>query len=164
MVARAQGGERLSAETLRQMQISLPGGRNVPLEQVATLHYGFDQPIVWRRQRVPTITIQADLAGSVQAATMVKRLAPKMAELSASLPPGYHINVGGTVEESAKGQNSVVAKVPIMIVPDADRFNGTVTKLPAAGVSHLRGTAWTDRRGGDSSFYRYADGICLHYW
>jgi multidrug efflux pump subunit AcrB len=36
--------------------------------------------------------------------------------LAKSLPPSYHIVVGGTVEESQKSQASVIAVVPVMLL------------------------------------------------
>jgi multidrug efflux pump subunit AcrB len=93
----------MSLSTIRTLQVPLPNGRTVPLSQIASVEYGQEYPIVWRRDRRPTVTVQADLAAGTQAATVVQDLAPKMAALGASLPSGYHIDVGGTVEESNKG-------------------------------------------------------------
>jgi multidrug efflux pump subunit AcrB len=62
------------------------------------------------------VTVQADTVPGTQAATVVQALAPEIAALSASLPSGYHIAVGGTVEESAKAQASVIAALPLMLI------------------------------------------------
>ncbi len=62
VVARARDDERASIETLRTMQVALPGGRSVPLSQFVTFGYGLDTPLVWRRDRVPTLTVAADVA------------------------------------------------------------------------------------------------------
>ena len=98
------------------MQVPLPNGKSVPLSQIASVGYGQEYPMVWRRDRLPTVTVQADTVPGTQAATVVQALAPKIAALSASLPSGYHIAVGGTVEESAKAQASVIAVLPLMLV------------------------------------------------
>ena len=98
------------------MQVPLPNGKTVPLSQIASVEYGQEYPIIWRRDRLPTVTVQADLAPGTQAATVVQALAPKMAALNASLPNGYRVSVGGSVEESDKAQTSVVAVVPLMLV------------------------------------------------
>jgi multidrug efflux pump subunit AcrB len=71
--------------------------------------------VIWRRKRQPTVTVQADTAPGVQSATVVQRLVPAIAAVQAKLPPGYAIEVGGTVEDSAKGQTSVTAVVPLMV-------------------------------------------------
>src|SRR3984893_4375587 len=116
IVARAVPEERAKLETLRSLMIATPGGRAVPLEQMATLSYGLEPPLIWRRQRLPTITVQADTAPAVEAATVVKSLASDIAAFRSKLPPGYDVVVGGTVEESAKAQGSVFAVFPLMLV------------------------------------------------
>lgn len=113
---RSPAGERADLESLRHLQLSLGGGRTIPLGEVATLDYGIEQPIVWRRQRLPTLTVLGDVAPGIQAATLVTRLAPAVQRFAATLPAGYHLETGGTVEESAKGQNSVNAVMPVMVL------------------------------------------------
>jgi multidrug efflux pump len=96
--------------------VPLPNGQTVPLSQIASVDYGQEYPIVWRRDRLPTVTVQADVAPGIQAATVVQALAPKIDTLNATLPSGYHIAVGGTLEESSKAESSVVAVLPLMLV------------------------------------------------
>ncbi|WP_448204915.1 efflux RND transporter permease subunit [Azospirillum sp. sgz302134] len=115
VVAQASNAERSSIETLRNLQIAIPEGRTVPLREVATLRYELEQPVVWRRSRLPTITVQADLVPPLQAATVVQQLEPAVNQLRRSLPPGYTIEAGGTVENSAKGMASITAVFPIMV-------------------------------------------------
>src|SRR4029077_11694835 len=69
-----------------------------------------------RRDRLPTVTVQADVLPGMQAATVVQALTPKIASLNARLPSGYRVEVGGTVEESNKAQASVAAAMPLMLV------------------------------------------------
>ncbi len=116
VVVRERGGQTLTPATLRNLQIHLSGGRTVPLSQLASLEYVQTMPLVWRRDRVPTLTVQADTAPGVLPDTIVARLAPAMDELRAALPPGYDIQVGGTVEESELSRNSVFAVVPVMLL------------------------------------------------
>ena len=66
--------------------------------------YELEQPLVWRRDRQPTITLQAGVVGDLQPATIVEQLKPAVAKFTAALPPNYSIAVGGAVEESAKGE------------------------------------------------------------
>ncbi|HXC79131.1 MAG TPA: efflux RND transporter permease subunit, partial [Candidatus Acidoferrum sp.] len=101
---------------IRTLQVPLPNGRTVPLAQFASVDYGQEYPIVWRRDRLPTVTVQADVLPGMQAATVVQALTPKIASLNASLPSGYRVEVGGTVEESNKAQASVAAAMPLMLV------------------------------------------------
>jgi multidrug efflux pump subunit AcrB len=116
LVARSQGDERKELGTLRELQVMLDNGRAIPLAQVATLEYADEYPMIWRRKRQPTITVQADTAPGVQSATMVARLAPAIEAIRAKLPAGYVVEVGGTVEESAKGEASVLAVVPVVLI------------------------------------------------
>jgi len=116
VLVRASAEQRMSLSTIRTLQVPLPNGQTVPLSQIASVEYGQEYPIVWRRDRRPTVTVQADLVLGTQAATVVQAVAPKIAALSASLPSGYHINVGGTVEESSKAETSVAAILPLMLI------------------------------------------------
>ncbi|MGR0188933.1 efflux RND transporter permease subunit [Azospirillum aestuarii] len=116
VLTRASAEQRVSLATIRSLPIPLPNGKTVPLSQLASIEYGQELPFIWRRDRKPTLTVQADVAAGAQPATVVETLAPKFAELNASLPAGYHVDVGGTVEESAKSQASVIAVVPVMLL------------------------------------------------
>ncbi len=116
VVARELGGQSLSVETLRTLPVSLPNGRTIPLSQFATFEYGQDYPLVWRRDRVPTLTVQADVAPGAMPETVVADLKTPIAELNATLPAGYRIELGGSVEESTDSRASVFAVVPLMIL------------------------------------------------
>ena len=116
VIMRATDEQRVSLETLRSIQVPLPNGRTVPLSQFATFAYDQEQPLVWRRDRVPTLTVQADVKTGVLPETVVDALAPSIAELSKTLPRPYQIVVGGVVEDSAKAQASVIAVVPAMFI------------------------------------------------
>jgi multidrug efflux pump subunit AcrB len=114
--ARATEEERVSLATLRTLQVPLPGGRTVALGQFATFEHEQEYPMVWRRDRVPTLTVRSDLASGVLPETVVTELAPAIAELNAGLPRGYQIALGGIAEESAESQASVFAVVPLMLL------------------------------------------------
>jgi multidrug efflux pump subunit AcrB len=115
VLTRATDEDRLSLSTLRTLQIPLPNGRTVPLSQIASFDFAQEYPLIWRRDRVPTLTVQADVAPGVLPESVVDALAPQVAKLSANLPASYRIAVGGTVEESQKSQASVFAVVPLML-------------------------------------------------
>jgi len=132
VLVRASDEQRMSLSTIRTLEVPLSNGRTVPLSQIASVDYGQEYPIVWRRDRRPTVTVQADVAPGVQAATVVQTLAPKIAALNAGLPSGYRIEVGGTVEESSKAQASVAAVLPLMLV-----LTLTVLMIQLQGFSRL---------------------------
>ena len=114
VVARAVPEERAKLETLRSLMIPAAGGKSVPLAQVAKLSYGLEPPLVWRRQRQPTITVQADTAPGIEAATVVKQIGPALAAFRAKLPADYTVEAGGTIEDSGKAQGSIFAVFPLM--------------------------------------------------
>lgn len=116
VVARATGDQRVSLDGLRTLQVPLPNGRTVPLAQFARFDYEQEYPLVWRRDRTPNLTVQSDLRPGVLPEEVVSALDKPIAELSKTLPAGYAITTGGTVEESAKSQASVIAVVPVMLV------------------------------------------------
>jgi len=115
VMGRAISAERASIETLRNLQLTGLGNQAVPLGAVAALHYELEQPTIWRRSRLPTITLKASILDTTQAKTIVDQLAPKVTEFAKQLPSGYSIKLGGAVEESAKGQAPIAAVVPMML-------------------------------------------------
>jgi multidrug efflux pump subunit AcrB len=116
VIVRATDEQRVSLDTLGSMQVPIPGGRTVPLSQFARFEYAQEYPLIWRRDRVPTLTVQADVVPTALPETVVTALAPQVEALAKALPRGYSIAVGGTVEESAQSQASVVAVVPMMLL------------------------------------------------
>jgi multidrug efflux pump subunit AcrB len=116
VVARAIGKERTSVDTVRSLQVPAPGQRNVPLGQFATFEYGQEYPMVWRRNRVPTLTVRADTVPGVLPATVVAELQDPIAAVNAKLSPGYRVEMGGVPEESATSQAAVFAVVPVMLL------------------------------------------------
>ncbi|MFZ1575952.1 MAG: efflux RND transporter permease subunit [Chromatiaceae bacterium] len=115
VVARETEGQRISFSSLQTLPVALADGRTITLDQFATFEYGQDYPLIWRRNRVPTLTVQADVAPGVLPDSVVTAIEPAVAKLNAELPAGYRIELGGTVEESAKSRDSVLAVVPLMI-------------------------------------------------
>jgi multidrug efflux pump len=116
VLARAEPKERLSLDDIRDINVPTQSGKWVPLSQVATITYAFEDGVIWRRNRIPTITVQGDILGHVQAPVVTSQISPALDPLRAKLPPGYHIEVGGATEESARGQASVNAVVPIAVL------------------------------------------------
>jgi len=116
VVLRGASGNRRELNGLPDLAIPTRSGRSVPLSQVAHLGYGFEPGLIWRRDRQPTITVRGNLYGPVEAASIVQQLAPSIARIEASLPAGYRIATGGTVEEAGKGSGSVMAGVPLFLL------------------------------------------------
>ncbi|UFS75561.1 efflux RND transporter permease subunit [Tardiphaga sp. 37S4] len=116
VVARAVDDQRVSLPNLRNLQVPLPGGQTVSLSQFATFEYEQEYPLIWRRDRVPTLTVQTDITAGAIPESVVNSLTPAVAALSKTIPASYRIVVGGTVEESQKSQASVIAVVPVMLL------------------------------------------------
>ncbi|MGE8390559.1 MAG: efflux RND transporter permease subunit, partial [Pseudomonas sp.] len=108
--------ERGELGNLGSLALPTDNGQSVALSQVATLEYGFEEGIIWHRNRLPTVTVRADIYDKEQPATLVRQIEPTLSEIKAKLPDGYLLEVGGTVEDSERGQNSVNAGMPLFIV------------------------------------------------
>ncbi len=115
VVARAQLAERGSIETLQNLQLPATNGKAVPLSAIANFRYELEQPTIWRRDRIPTVTVKAAIIGPTQPATIVEQLKPKLEAFEKTLPVGYKMEVGGSVESSADSQAPIVAVVPLML-------------------------------------------------
>ncbi|AZC34676.1 efflux RND transporter permease subunit [Pseudomonas chlororaphis] len=115
VVGRADDSERGSPETLQNLQIVNPNGTSIPLLAFATVRYELEQPLVWRRDRKPTITIKASVRDEIQPTDLVRLLKPDIDKFAAGLPAGYSVATGGTVEESGKAQGPIAKVVPLML-------------------------------------------------
>jgi len=105
-----------SLDRLPDIDIPLTSGRHVPLAQVAKLVPVLEEGVIWRRNRLPAMTVRADTVEGVQPATASRRLDAQLDALRAKLPPGYLIEMGGSIEESAKSINAILAVVPLALV------------------------------------------------
>ncbi|MDM9651852.1 efflux RND transporter permease subunit [Pseudomonas wenzhouensis] len=108
--------ERKALSLLPSLAVPTDSGRSVALSQVATLEYGFEEGIIWHRNRLPNVTVRADVYGNQQPASLTKQILPTLEPIRAELPDGYLLEVGGTVEDSQRGQKSVNAGIPLFIV------------------------------------------------
>jgi multidrug efflux pump subunit AcrB len=115
VVARAGEG-RLSPAILEGLQVPIADGRTVLLSQFATFDFEQEYPQVWRRDRLPTLTVQADTAPGALPEGITARLADKIADLDRTLPTGYRVVVGGPAELSANSRQSIMAVVPVMLL------------------------------------------------
>ena len=116
ILLRGTVSERQELGLLPSLAVPTDNGRSVPLSQIATLEYGFEEGIIWHRNRLPTVTVRADVYGKEQPASLIKQILPTLEPVRAQLPDGYQLDVGGTVEDSSRGQKSVNAGIPLFIV------------------------------------------------
>lgn len=112
---RGAQSERLQVELLSSLAVPTNYGNSVPLAQIANIRYGFEEGIIWHRNRLPTVTVRADIRTEQQPVTLVNQISPTLDSIRAHLPNGYLLQVGGTVEDSARGQASVNAGMPLFL-------------------------------------------------
>ncbi|MBX8562921.1 efflux RND transporter permease subunit [Pseudomonas cichorii] len=115
VVGRAEDAERGTPETLQNLQIVTPAGTSIPLLAFATVGYELEQPLVWRRDRKPTITVKGAVRDEIQPTDLVNQLKPEIDKFASALPVGYKVATGGTVEESSKAQGPIASVVPLML-------------------------------------------------
>lgn len=116
LVARGTELERTRLSHLPDLMINTPTGMNVPLSQIATISSDFEEGVIWRRNREPSITVRANLKGNIQAPVVSSQVESQMTHIKANLPLGVSVETGGAVEESAKGGASVAAGVPLFLL------------------------------------------------
>ena len=116
VVARADASTRAGAERLADLSIRTPSGLAVPLAQVASVEPGIEEGLIWRRNREPALSIRADTVGRAQGPDISAQVDAALADIRKAMPAGYKIEVGGAVEESARGSAAIVVVFPIMFV------------------------------------------------
>jgi multidrug efflux pump len=121
ILMRGPEDERARMDMLSSLSVPTASGQSVPVAQIATLDYGFEDGIVWHRNRLPTITVRADLSHAAADAgltppSVVAQLEPTLQPIRDALPSGFLLQTGGTVEDSARGQNSIAAGVPLFLL------------------------------------------------
>jgi multidrug efflux pump len=116
VVARAVPDERLELGRLPALTITTRNGVPVPLSQIARLHYEFEEPILWRRNRDLVLTARGDVVDGVQAPDVSTEVLAKLGGIEDALPYGYRIETGGSIEESAKANVALAAVFPAMAV------------------------------------------------
>ncbi|GAB3259308.1 efflux RND transporter permease subunit [Chitinimonas naiadis] len=115
VVARLDTPERTDLNNLKDAKVYLGGGKYIPVSQIAHLKLESEESLIWRRNRMPTISVRADVEGA-QAPDVTMALWPKVKQLSDTLPLGYGIAIGGSQESSLRSQGSIVAVMPLMLL------------------------------------------------
>ncbi|MDX5514233.1 efflux RND transporter permease subunit [Stenotrophomonas sp. RG-453] len=116
MLLRGPDNERVRLDMLGSLAIPTSSGTSVTLSQVARLEYVFEDGIIWHRNRLPTVTVRADIADAKQPLDVVQQILPTLEEIRAGLPSGYLLETGGTVEDSTRGQDSIKAGMPLFLI------------------------------------------------
>jgi multidrug efflux pump len=115
IVLRQPLDERDAITDLANAYLPTASGRVIPLTQVVKPQFTWEPGVMWRENRNYAITVQGDIAEGMQGATVTAELLPGLRALEQRWPPGYRIDVAGTVEESSKGSDSIMAGLPVML-------------------------------------------------
>ncbi|HJW46771.1 MAG TPA: efflux RND transporter permease subunit, partial [Lysobacter sp.] len=116
MLLRGPQEERARIDLLGSLAVPTASGQSVPLAQIAKLEYVFEDGVIWHRNRLPTVTVRADIRNKLTAPTVVAQISPTLDDIRGQLPEGYLLQTGGTVEDSARGQNSINAGMPLFLL------------------------------------------------
>lgn len=115
VMVRGIENERKHLSSIENLMVPTPSGNPVSLSQIAKINYDFEEGIIGRRNRIPTIFVRANVYGKIQAPTVSKKIDLQLQELRKNIPLGYRIETGGTLEESIKGQKSVAFGIPLLL-------------------------------------------------
>ncbi|MGY4256734.1 multidrug efflux pump subunit AcrB [Bradyrhizobium sp. USDA 4516] len=115
IVARSAGGERLDPARLADFSLMSRDGRSIPLDQVGHSEIRLEEPIMKRRDRTPVVTIRSDINEATQPPEVSKEIKTALEPLIASLPAGYRIELGGSIEEATKANDALATIFPAMI-------------------------------------------------
>jgi multidrug efflux pump len=116
VILRGAADERARMSFLKDLSIPSRNGLAVPITQIADIRYELEDGIVWRRNRLPTITVRSDVRGDAQGPDVANRVEQDLTAIRATLPLGYRIEMGGAIEDSARGQQSIAAGMPLLVI------------------------------------------------
>ena len=116
VVARSSGPQRLDPARLGELNLTSRAGLLVPLSQIGHVEIRPEDPILRRRDRTPTVTVQSDFDEALQPPEVSMEIEKALAPLTAHLPNGYRIETGGNIEDSAKANSALLPIFPIMVL------------------------------------------------
>jgi multidrug efflux pump subunit AcrB len=115
VVARSSGSERLDPARLADFTLTSRDGRMIPLDQIGHIDVRMEDPLLKRRDRTPTITVRGDIDEALQPPEVSAEIQRALKPIVADLPNDYRIEMGGSIEESAKANDALTAVFPIMV-------------------------------------------------
>jgi multidrug efflux pump subunit AcrB len=116
LVARSSGAQRLDPNRLGDLTLTNHEGRPVSVSQIGQVEFRSEDPILRRRDRIPTITVESDVAHGLQPPEVSAAIQKALQPMVARLPAGYHIEMGGNIEESGKANRALAPIFPVMIL------------------------------------------------
>ena len=115
VVARSAGDTRLDPARIADFTLAGAGGQRIPLSQVGQVEMRMEEPVMRRRDRVPTITVQGDIADGTQPPDVSNAITKQLQPIIEKLPAGYRIVQAGSIEESEKATAAMLPLFPIML-------------------------------------------------
>jgi len=115
VIARSAGDIRLDPAKVGDFTLAGANGQRIPLSQVGKVDVRMEEPIMRRRDRVPTITVRGDIADNLQPPDVSTAITKQLQPIIAKLPSGYRIEQAGSIEESAKATTAMLPLFPIML-------------------------------------------------
>lgn len=115
VIARSSGDNRLDPAQIEDFTLAGTNGQRIPLSQAGTVEIRMEEPIMRRRDRVPTITVRGDIAEGLQPPDVSRVITQQLQPIIQKLPSGYHIVEAGSIEESGKATVAMLPIFPIMI-------------------------------------------------
>ncbi|STR71877.1 Cation/multidrug efflux pump [Raoultella ornithinolytica] len=115
VTGRAAGDIRLDPAKIEGLTLVGKAGQRIPLAQIGEVEVRMEDPLLRRRDRTPTITVRGDIADNLQPPDVSAALMKQLQPIIDSLPPGYRIDMAGSIEESGKATQAMAPLFPIMI-------------------------------------------------
>ncbi|MFM7386163.1 MAG: efflux RND transporter permease subunit, partial [Betaproteobacteria bacterium] len=115
IVLRSTPDEREQLDRIASIQVTNGFGKSIPLEQLARIEMAMEEPIYWRRSRMPTLTVRADMVDGIQAPDLALAIDAKLGAIKEKLPPDYRVEIGGPFEDNLAAQASINAGMPMML-------------------------------------------------
>lgn len=115
IMLRQPAEERSQLQSVASAYMPTAKGRYVPISQAAKINFGWEYGVIWRHNRDYAVTVQGDVRPGIQGSTVAERLEKELQEKFSHLPPGYYLQTAGTLEQSSKGESSIMAWVPLML-------------------------------------------------
>jgi multidrug efflux pump subunit AcrB len=115
VIARSAGDTRLDPSRIADFTLAGANGQRIPLSQLGEFEVRAEEPIIRRRDRVPTITVRGDIDEALQPPDVSAVITKQLQPIIEKLPEGYRIVEAGSIEESGKASTAMLPLFPIMI-------------------------------------------------
>lgn len=115
VVARSAGEARLDPARIADFTLTGANGQRIPSSQIGKVEVRVEEPVMRRRDRLPTITVRGDIAEGLQPPDVSAAISRQLQPMIDKLPSGYRIEQAGSIEESGKATTAMLPLFPIML-------------------------------------------------